>query len=148
MNEITVREVSPRDNEGINQIRNLITEEGWHDLTRPYNFEDLDSYALNEDANFFVAVTMEIVIGYIEMSFYKQSSGIIQLFVHPKFRNQGVGKELLKRLISTVQHRGKHSEIYLQVNQGNRAINMYEREGFVHSAQVNNGIEMVYRIAR
>lgn len=146
MIDIDIRDVQLSDQEGINEIIRLVTKEGDHDL-RPYKRDvDLEVYASEEDYEFFVAVNLEKAVGYIEMHYYGAKSMIMQLFVHPNFRNQGIGRDLIKRLISAVQNKGRYSEIYLQVKGGNRAIDLYKQEGFLETKKVDGGIEMVCKI--
>ncbi len=46
----------------------------------------------------------------------------------PAYRNQGIGSELMRRLISTAA--GRYDAISLSVNRDNRAVHLYRRFGF------------------
>ena len=146
MIEVEIREVHTSDRTEINEINQLVAKEGVHDLRSYASDEDLEVYASEEDYEFFVAVSCDKLIGYVEMHYYEVQSMILQLFVHPNFRNKGVGRKLINRLITEVQSKARYLEIYLQVKEGSRAIGLYKSEGFVEAKKVKDGVEMVRKI--
>ena len=108
--------------------------------------EDIKVYASEEDYEFLVALIDGVIQGYIELFSYQAGTVIMQIFVHPDFRGKGIGDQLIKALILIVQEKKKYSEVYLQVKESNTAINLYERNKFVKTREVDGGYEMVHSI--
>jgi GNAT superfamily N-acetyltransferase len=61
----------------------------------------------------------------------------------PQYRGQGIGTGLLKNLQS--QARGANKPLRLQVIRFNRAINLFERVGFVRTSETGTHFQMEWR---
>ncbi len=142
----TIRDVNIEDRKQINEITKIISGEGHYSLSPYKTDEDIKVYSSEEDYEFLVALIDGVIQGYIELCSYQADTVIMQIFVHPDFRGKGVGDRLIKALILKVQEKKKHSEVYLQVTENNTAINLYERNKFVKTREVDGGYEMVHSI--
>jgi len=77
----------------------------------------------------------------------------LAIAVHPEYRNQGIGQELLSRIIKIAQ--SEYPAISLSVRAENPAVRLYERAGFVKvegSESVNRtggvSFNMICRLGR
>jgi putative acetyltransferase len=55
---------------------------------------------------------------------------LFAIIVDEKYRNQGVGKALLERMMEAAKNQFKIEILHLEVYEGNPAIRLYERMGF------------------
>jgi ribosomal-protein-alanine N-acetyltransferase len=101
----------------------------------PNMFEAL--YQINPDG-FYVALLDEKIVGYgillIEQSSIfrprKRTAHLMNLAVHPHFRNRGIGKGLIHQIMSAIKA-SDIEEVYLEVRTSNKdAIAFYEKLGF------------------
>lgn len=82
----------------------------------------------------FIAVAGECV-GYVVMSFdYSLEYGgrnawVDELFIRPKHRGLGIGQQALEFFFDQARQLGA-TVVHLEVNHGNRAIDLYRRMGF------------------
>jgi [ribosomal protein S18]-alanine N-acetyltransferase len=80
----------------------------------------------------FVAESAGSVAGFAITETRGSTGYILTLNVHPKFRRQGVGMQLLKRTEASIFHRAKCTRIYLHVGMENAAaIQLYYSAGYV-----------------
>lgn len=84
----------------------------------------------------YIAREERIPIGYLVICFdfsleYRgKGAWIDELFVEPTHRGQGIGTQLLD--LAESASREHHAQcLHLEVNQGNRAIELYRRRGFL-----------------
>ena len=87
---------------------------------------------------FFVAVLDEYIVGYVialmeqgsSFSLEKKRVHIMNLAVHPRFRNRGIARNLIYTIISNTKEEGA-KEIYLEVRASNQiALAFYRRLEF------------------
>lgn len=107
-------------------------------FTNPWSqnmFEAL--FQINPDG-FYVALKDDVLVGYAivltEISWRhwsrNRTAHLMNLAVHPGFRNQGIGKHLIDRIISDVK-RTEAEDIYLEVRASNAsALAFYTKLGF------------------
>ena len=86
---------------------------------------------LSEYTCYFAAIDDDDkVIGYVGMWISVDEGQITNVAVHPDFRRKNVATELLSRLFDICSERGLES-ITLEVRESNeKAINLYEKNGF------------------
>ncbi len=78
----------------------------------------------------------QILAGYLAICFdfsleYRgKSAWVDELFVEPSYRGQGIGTRLLDLAESASRESGAQC-LHLEVNRGNRAIELYRRRGFL-----------------
>lgn len=63
-----------------------------------------------------------------------------KLYVLGSFRGRGIGKELIRRVISNILHKEKSTALRLNVNRKNDAIGFYKGMGFRIVAEQDNDI--------
>jgi GNAT superfamily N-acetyltransferase len=84
----------------------------------------------------YLACTEESTIGYLVICFdfsleYRgKGAWIDELFVQPSYRGQGIGTQFLDLAASASREHGAQY-LHLEVNHGNRAVELYRHRGFV-----------------
>ena len=111
--------------ESLVELENLCFDEPW---TKGMFVGDLSS----EYTCYFAAIDDDNkVVGYAGMWISVDEGQITNVAVHPDFRRKNIATELLSRLFDVCRKRGLQS-ITLEVRQSNeKAINLYEKNGFL-----------------
>ena len=106
-------------------------------------FEDLHQI---EPEGFYVAIINESVVGYgilltedMAPRFIRKGGAyLMNLAVHPEFRNRKIGSSLLDAMLSNLKRRAQN-QICLEVRASNtRAIAFYEKAGFKRTGLITN----------
>ena len=64
----------------------------------------------------------------------------IDMALLPEHRNKGIGTFLIRKLQDEARHEGK--PLRLQIIRFNRAVNLFERSGFVHTSETGTHFQM------
>ena len=127
----TLRYFNKNDLGGIMSIERVSFTNPWSQNM----FEAL--FQINPDG-FYVAVIDDVLVGYAIVLTEKswrhwsrnRTAHLMNLAVHPGFRNQGIGKHLIDRIILDIK-RIEAEEIYLEVRASNtKALAFYMKLGF------------------
>ena len=96
----------------------------------PWSESSIASELNNRLSLWFVAVQEEQVIGYVGSQTVLGETDMMNIAVHPNYRKQGIGTELIEHLIEALTLRGSHS-LTLEVRVSNEAaISVYKKLGF------------------
>lgn len=96
----------------------------------PWSENSIASELNNRLSLWFVAVQEEQVIGYVGSQTVLGETDMMNIAVHPNYRKQGIGTELIEHLIEALTLRGSHS-LMLEVRISNEAaISVYKKLGF------------------
>lgn len=107
-------------------------------FTNPWSTNMFEALFQINPEGFYVAIINDILVGYAIVLTEKswrhwsknRTAHLMNLAVDPKFRNQGIGKLLIKRVISDIK-RIDAEEIYLEVRVSNtKALAFYKELGF------------------
>jgi GNAT superfamily N-acetyltransferase len=114
-------------------------EESFHETTVRKNLQEIlanPTYGLVFLVREALVREAQIPIGYLVLCFdfsleYRgKGAWIDELFVESEYRGKGIGTELLE-LAETASREHGAQVLHLEVNYGNRAIELYRRRGFV-----------------
>ena len=96
-----------------------------------WNTNVLRDEILNENSKYIIAKNENgEILGFAGIFINVDFAEVMNIVVRKKFRNQGIGKKLLEKLISLCQEIGAES-LKLEVNEKNKiAIKLYENIGF------------------
>ena len=96
----------------------------------PWSLESLEDMFQVEGYTSLVAVEEQNIIGYIGIKAVLDEADITNVAVNPTVRRQGIGKQLIKHLL-TYADRNKINRIFLEVRVSNEAaISLYQGAGF------------------
>lgn len=96
----------------------------------PWSENSIASELNNRLSCWLVALDGDVVIGYVGSQSVLGETDMMNIAVHPDYRNQGVATELINTLIDKLLKRGSHS-LMLEVRQTNEAAkNLYMALGF------------------
>lgn len=96
----------------------------------PWSENSIASELNNRLSLWFVAVQGDQVIGYVGSQTVLGETDMMNIAVHPNYRKQGIGTELIEHLIGALASRGSHS-LMLEVRISNEAaISVYKKLGF------------------
>ena len=88
-----------------------------------------------ESFEFDVLIDQNQIIGYCSLMVSDQFADVLNIGVHPNYRQQGYGTMLMKHMIATAD-RNEVDNITLEVRVSNKnAISLYESLGFVSVAK-------------
>lgn len=97
----------------------------------PWSENSIASELNNRLSLWLVAAQENQVIGYVGSQTVLGETDMMNIAVHPNYRKQGIGTELIKHLIDALTSRGSHS-LMLEVRISNEAaISVYNKLGFV-----------------
>ena len=106
------------------------------DYEKKLGKKDFFSFILNQN-NIFILSHPEPV-GYIMARIIKDELEIISILIDKKFRNKGIGKGLLNKLLK-IANKKKIQHIFLEVSIENEmAINIYEKLNFIKIGERKN----------
>ena len=96
----------------------------------PWSENSISSELNNRLSCWLVALESDVVIGYVGSQTVLGETDMMNIAVHPDYRNQGVAKKLIQNLMDTISEQGSHS-LMLEVRQSNEpAKNLYLSLGF------------------
>ena len=96
----------------------------------PWSENSIASELNNRLSCWLVALEGDVVIGYVGSQTVLGETDVMNIAVHPDYRNQGVAKNLIQTLMDTLSGQGSHS-LMLEVRQSNEpARNLYASLGF------------------
>ena len=97
----------------------------------PWSEKSIASELDNRLTLWLVAVDGERVAGYVGSQSVLGETDMMNIAVHPDYRRQGIGQNLVERLIRELKAQGNHS-LMLEVRVSNEnARKLYEKLGFV-----------------
>jgi ribosomal-protein-alanine N-acetyltransferase len=97
----------------------------------PWSEKSIASELDNRLSLWLVAVDGERVAGYVGSQSVLGETDMMNIAVHPDYRRQGIGQNLVERLIRELKAQGNHS-LMLEVRVSNEnARKLYEKLGFV-----------------
>lgn len=97
----------------------------------PWSERSIASELDNRLSLWLVAVDGERVAGYVGSQSVLGETDMMNIAVHPDYRRQGIGQNLVERLIRELKAQGNHS-LMLEVRVSNEnARKLYEKLGFV-----------------
>jgi ribosomal-protein-alanine N-acetyltransferase len=137
-NEFAIREATRADLLDVSRIEQA-------SFPQPWPFQAFERFI--DEPGFLVAERDGQITGYIvsdAVPNHGNALGHVKDFaVHPDFRGQGIGTELLQQALAKLGTRGVYS-VKLEVRENNEsAIRLYRQHGFVHKRTVsryyNNG---------
>ena len=96
----------------------------------PWSENSIASELNNKLSLWLVAVERDTVVGYVGSQTVIGETDMMNIAVHPDYRKQGIGSELIRRLIGELDAKGSHS-LMLEVRASNKpAISVYRNMGF------------------
>lgn len=96
----------------------------------PWSENSISSELNNRLSCWLVALESDVVIGYVGSQTVLGETDMMNIAVHPDYRNQGVAKKLIQNLMDIISEQGSHS-LMLEVRQSNEpAKNLYASLGF------------------
>lgn len=121
---IIVRGMVSEDIEQVSAIETTVFSDAW-------SMEGFYDSLKNENSILLSAVDeQERIVGYCCLYGVLDEGEIVNVAVHPKFRQQGIGEMLMKALIKAARSRGMN-QFYLEVREGNHAAQqLYKKMGF------------------
>ena len=91
----------------------------------PWSENSISSELNNRLSCWLVALESDVVIGYVGSQTVLGETDMMNIAVHPDYRNQGVAKKLIQNLMDIISEQGSHS-LMLEVRQSNEpAKNLY-----------------------
>ena len=110
----------------LNEISNNLTS----DFDEFWNSSVLESELKNPFSEYIIAKLNNEIVGFAGVIDTVDQLEITNIVVKKDFRNNGIGNELLEKLIKLAKENGK-DKITLEVNSSNSAaIKLYEKNGF------------------
>jgi len=104
----------------------------------PWSQNSIASEVNNKLSLWLVAVENEQVVGYVGSQTVLGETDMMNIAVHPEYRNKGIATALITQLISTLAQWGSHS-LMLEVRASNDpAISVYKSLGFVELGRRRN----------
>jgi ribosomal protein S18 acetylase RimI-like enzyme len=126
MENITIRDFTPNDYEGLSEVWQLT------DLGNPKRGDNLEiiMQSIKMGGKLLVAVNQaNRVIGTSWMTFDGRRFHLHHVGVHPQYQGKGIGKRLTIESLKFVKEKGY--QVKLEVHKNNtRAINLYKQFGF------------------
>ncbi|MBR2944684.1 MAG: ribosomal protein S18-alanine N-acetyltransferase [Clostridia bacterium] len=99
-------------------------------FSKPFKEEDIISYLKSPIWHFLVAKCEGEVVGYVSFTIIIDECQIVNVATSQGYRKMGVGKSLIKELLSYAKKSGV-SKVYLEVRESNLpAISLYKKYGF------------------
>ena len=96
----------------------------------PWSEKSIASELSNKLALWLVAVDGDSVAGYVGSQTVIDETDMMNIAVHPDFRQKGIGEKLISRLVEELDSMGSHA-LMLEVRASNvPAISLYEKLGF------------------
>jgi len=130
--KLTIRSFDSGDLSGVLRIERI-------SFTEPWSPNMFDAFYQINPKGFYVAAINEDIVGYgivlmgqnsIRLSKKKGTAHLMNLAVDPRFRNKGIGGQLVGTIIADIKRAGG-DEIYLEVRASNtNAIAFYLTLGF------------------
>lgn len=97
----------------------------------PWSENSIASELGNRLSVWLVALDEEKVVGYVGSQTVIDETDMMNIAVHPDYRNRGVATELIMELTQQLKKRGSRG-LMLEVRESNSAaISLYEKHGFV-----------------
>ena len=104
----------------------------------PWSENSIASELNNRLSLWLVAVEHETVVGYVGSQTVIGETDMMNIAVHPDYRKQGIGTELIRLLIDELRAMGSHS-LMLEVRASNEpAISVYQKLGFAEVGRRKN----------
>ena len=99
-------------------------------FSAPWSERSIASELENQLSLWLVALDGDVVTGYIGSQSVMGESDMMNVAVHPDYRRQGIGEELVTRLAEVLKEKGNQC-LTLEVRASNEpAIALYEKLGF------------------
>lgn len=124
MENLTLKKLSLEDIDGLYEVSSLSLKETW-------SLDSIEKELSNKFARYIVCKDGDKVIGFIGAWLIASEGQITNLAVHPDYRKKGIGKKLMKSLISSLKDEGCNA-ITLEVRESNTiAKSLYKSLGFL-----------------
>lgn len=124
MENLTLKKLTKEDVDGLYEVSSLSLKETW-------SLGSIEQELSNKFARYIVCKDGDKVIGFIGAWLIASEGQITNLAVHPDYRKKGIGKKLMKSLISSLKEEGCNA-ITLEVRESNTvAKNLYKNLGFL-----------------
>ena len=108
----------------------MIAELEEKSFSDPWSVDFIRRWIKERNSGFLIAKNDHVLLGYIGFRTVMDTSEIDTLAVHPEYKHQGIGKEMI-RCFFQEQVRNKIVQIFLEVRETNRhAIALYQKSGF------------------
>ena len=123
MKNLIIKKMNLNDFE---QIKNNLQT----DFDEFWNANILESELKNNNSLYFVARNEKEILGFVGIINNIDFVEISNIVVRKDFRNKGIGKKLLEKIIEIAKEM-KKEKIFLELNEKNKeAIHLYERKDF------------------
>ena len=120
-----IREMEIQDLDRIIEIENLCFSDKWGKEQYRYQIEDC------EFSTMYVCEKDGLIVAYAGYMQLFETAELLTIAVHPDFQQQGIGEKMLKKLIVKAINDGCEV-LSLEVRVSNfKAINLYEKYGFI-----------------
>ncbi len=124
MENLTLKKLTKEDVDGLYEVSSLSLKETW-------SLGSIEQELSNKFARYIVCKDGDKVIGFIGAWLIASEGQITNLAVHPDYRKKGIGKKLMKSLISSLKEEDCNA-ITLEVRESNTvAKNLYKNLGFL-----------------
>ncbi len=118
----------------LEDIKDILTS----DFDDFWNYSILKDELNSKNSIYFVAKANQNIVGFAGMKIILDEAEIMNIVAKKDFRNQGVGKLLLNRIILEAKNK-KLKKLHLEVNEDNKiAIHIYESFGFIQDGKRKN----------
>lgn len=153
---ITIREATPEDAEKMLTTASKVLVDAPYMLSTSEDMEGviiedihkmLDSYSRNLNYVQFIAEVENKLVGAIDFKNGDKEKishqGSFGMTVLPEYRNYGIGRALLKRLIVWAENNNEIEKVCLEVMEDNKgAIKLYKDNGFAEEGRKVKGVKL------
>lgn len=140
---VTLRDAGPEDIQFLAQLyrdtrRNEVNAWGWPQeqqelfLKMQFDAQRRSHQATFPDATDRIICVGNVAVGHMLVGFEPGGMRLIDIALLDEYRNQGIGTQLIRQLMQDCEEQDR--VLRLQVLQGNPAIRLYCRAGFVQSS--------------
>ena len=118
----------------LEDIKDILTS----DFDDFWNYSILKDELNSKNSIYFVAKANQNIVGFAGIKIILDEAEIMNIVAKKDFRNQGIGKLLLNRIILEAKNK-KLKKLHLEVNENNKiAIHIYESFGFIQDGKRKN----------